>query len=100
MTQAHVSRLPKNDIFRLTILDPDAGTMRARDDYTKDAVEMPLKGTGPAFCMNATYLRQLVGAVGDVIFTGSAPDAAFIVTPKNPKTAVAQMPMKMPDKEG
>lgn len=32
--------------------------------------------------------------------TGSAPDAPFIATPKNPKTVVVQMPMKLPGKKG
>lgn len=100
VTQAHVSRLPKHNIWRHITLDPDAGTMRARNDYDEDAVEMPLKGTGAAFCVNAHYLRQLVGAVGDVEFTGSAPDAPFIATPKNPMTVVVQMPMKVPGKKG
>jgi len=92
VTQAHVSRLPKHNSWPTT-LDPDAGTMRARNDYNEGAVEMPLKGIGAAFCFNAHYLRQLVGAVGDVEFTGSGPDAPFIATPKNPKTVVVQMPV-------
>lgn len=100
VTQAHVSRLPKHNSWRPTTLDPDTGTMRVRNDYNEDAVEMPLKGTGAAFCFNAHYLRQLVGAVGDVEFTGSAPDAPFIATPKNLKTVVVQMPMKVPGKKG
>lgn len=100
VTQAHVSRLPKHYSWRPTTLDPDAGTMRVRNDYDEDAVEMPLKGTGAAFCINAAYLRQLVGAVGDVELTGSSPDAPFIATPRNPKTVVVQMPMKVPGKEG
>lgn len=100
VTQAHVSRLPKHNSWRSTTLDPDAGTMRVHNDYIEGAVEMPLKGTGAAFCFNAHYLRQLVGAVGDVEFTGSAPDAPFIATPKNPKTVVVQMPMKVPGKKG
>ncbi len=100
VTQAHVSRLPKHNNWRPITLDPDAGTLRVRNDYNEDAVEMPLRGTGAAFCFNAHYLRQLVGAVGDVEFTGSAPDAPFIATPKNPKTVVVQMPMKVPGKKG
>lgn len=100
LTQAHVSRLPKHNGWRPTTLEPDAGTMRVRNDYDDGAVEMPLNGTGPAFCFNAHYLRQLVGAVGDVEFTGSAPDAPFIATPKNPKTVVVQMPMKVPGQKG
>lgn len=94
VTQAQVSRLPKHNGWRSTTLDPDAGTMRVRNDYSEDAVEMPLKGTGAPFRINPRYLRQLVGAVGDVEFTGSAPDAPFIATPKNPKTVVVQMPLK------
>lgn len=82
------------------MLDPGAGTMRIVNDYNGGALEMPLTGTGAAFCLDAHYLRQLLGAVGDVEFTGCAPDAPFIATPKNPKTVVVQMPMKITAAKG
>lgn len=95
LTQAQVSRLPKQTPSYPVIIDPDARIMRTHTGH--DNVEMRLKGTGNPFCVDAQQLRQLIGAVGDVEFTGCAPDAAFIVQTKNPSTIVVQMPMKMPN---
>lgn len=99
LTQAHVSRLPRCERWRPAVIDPGAGVMRVQSG-AQGTVEIPVRGHGPAFRLNAHSLRQLVGAVGDVRVVGSAPEAPLVARTGNPRTIVVQMPMRLPKTKG
>jgi hypothetical protein len=72
------------------------GKIEIADSYGRGSIKMPIEGEGEPFCLAGSYLRQMIGIVGNVTLYGSNPDAPFLATTSDDCVLVVQMPMKIP----